>query len=730
MRGRSGQSRRAHHGLSAAVGALLLACWLVLAPGASAARTEVNAGGLRLEPPASKVQIEFGPPAAGRREGAFTLLLRNISAIALRPRLTLDPAQDSASALGEPVLYLHLFGSAGGLVWLRSVGKVPTIAPGGIGRVALVVGLPASADPDSVDGTLVIHAVNSRLVPHGAPALLPIVASELDLSSVRAVPSSVALHTSAWLPGGRSASGTEADLDLRGLGVQALPASHHLNGRALLHSSDGQTVLAQVTVRREFGERRPVLRLLGVAQAGTYSGTVPISSSAQAPSLSVTLTARDAIVWTLAAVALGAFLGGLLPLLGKRARKRNFLRAKLEGSLIEYLRLKRRDSLMHWTGLSIEIGPDPAPWTSTKWLAQPALRGAAGLFSELHWARSEEELDKIKPKIDQLMLRIEAWIRLQPKVRELNKTARQEYPPIAGRSWSSTNTSKVSTALWQQVAWSEIAADQAKEKAQELQEQTEWHREVAGAWQRLAEAWDALENAAREDLLSRLLELTSSDTPRVGSDGAAGAPEPHAALAAFQDDLARERVKVRKAIAVVLRRMLSVTRSGHEVRLLGMLDPLRKLSRRTLETLHVSRRSTARVRTRPRRARVRRTLRGFTSRVGRVRSAPARRMAAARRQDVMLSIVAALGAMLVYALQIYTSTWGSLIDYLTAIASGFGAQGVVRWAALPLFESLRPSPAKADDSPPPPEPNYVGLENRCAPDWRTESSNLSPLRRP
>ena len=676
MRGRSGQSRRAYYDLTAALQALLLASWLVLVPGISPAQAEVNAGSLRVERAAGKVQIEFGPSAAGRRAGTFTLLLRNTGSVALRPRLTLNPAEDPPSPEGAPVLYLHLFGYAGGAVWLRSVGKVPTIAPRGVGRVALVVGLPAASDPDSVNGTLVLHAVNSSLVPQGKPALLPIAASELDLSTVQAVPSVVALHTTSWLPGGHSASGTEADFELRGLGVQALVKSGHLNGQALLHSSDGHTVLARVGVKREAGESRPVLRLVGVAEGGTYSGTVPISSSSQTPSLSVTLTSHDEIVWTLVAVAVGAFLGGLLPLLGKRARRRNVLRARLQGALIEYLPIESGDSLMDWAGLSIAIGPDPAPWTSTEWLAEPSLHGAAGLFSELHWAQSEADLDKVESLINKLMSRIAAWIRLQPKVRQLEAISRIKLLSIDGTSWSSTTTSQDSRELWLKVASSEVPPQEAEQKAQLLLEQTKWHREVAGAWQHLAEAWDVLDEATRADLLARLTAVTSAHAPLAGNGAGVDPVELRVALISLQEELAGKEAGEREsATMTALNQSQSSTRFGQRAHLPDTLaqwttELLPRLKTRAVRLL--------------------------------VRSKPARLMAAARRQDVMLSTVAALGAMLVYALEIYTATWGSLTDYLTAIASGFGAQVVVRWAALPIFESWHGRSAEADGSKSPP----------------------------
>ncbi len=628
----------------------------------SAFGPEAYADGLRVEG-AANVHVEFGPVEGRTREGSFTLLVRNGGAVALRPRLTLDPAGN------YPVLRLHLFGSHPGLLQLHSVGKVPTIAPGGVGRVSLLMDVPAPSYPGAVDGTLVLRSVNSSLQPVDSPVLLPIAATGLDLSAVSVVPASVTLHTTTWIPWGSSATGKTAAFELRGLGADALLAGERLlNGRALLHSDDGKTLTVRVEVSDEGrGVRQPLVRVLGRPEAGTYTGTVPISMSASAPTLSVTVVGKDAIVWALAAVALGTVLGGLLPLLGALARQRDLLRARLEGLLSDYFAVAKDDKIMRWVDLSDSIGADERPWTSTEWMPEPALRGAAGLFSRIHWAQSEAELTEVGKDVETLMSRIARWLTLQPKLAELDAIQRTAIPDIDGAPWSSTGTRSDSQHLLVEVANNEPDASEVSAKATALQQQTQWYGEVAGAWQQLAGAWEELAGKlAPADLGQLLAELRAVASPPVGVSRRT--PE--------------EWTDLRVELADFLTDLVAVLPAGG----LDAAAPMAEF----VEELPVATEAAA---THKPALALKRTATGLGMRLRRLlpsSTKPVKLIAAAQRRDLVLSIIAALGAILLYVLPVYTDTWGTPTDYLTAVAAGFGAQAAVRWAALPIFESWGP----------------------------------------
>jgi hypothetical protein len=621
--------------------------------GGTPAQAAVHAGGLRLERPAGRVLVELAPPEHGAREGSFTLLLRNTAAVALQPRVTLDPE----GVL--PVLRLHLFSRAKGAVWIRSAGRVPRIQPHGVGRVAVLVRLPAGGVPSGLDGTLVIRPIDAKRKPVRRATTIPFAATGLRLTDVEPVPGTIVLNPTGALPGGRLASGTEAAFELRGLDASTLLGSGLIGRRALLRSSDGHTISVDVVTTRSGGELRPVVKLIGRAEAGTYTGSIPLSGGSETPAISVTVKARDAIYWALAAVVLGTLLGGLLPLLGKRARRRNILRARLQGILLEYFSADSVDSEMRWLDLSAKIGSDRVPWTSTEWFAEPSLHGAAGLFSELRWAQSESDLNEAGEAIEELIAQIARWLLFQAKVSLLAQLADSEakMPEIEGRKWSESATMRESEALRQSVILAPPPEEAVAAKLKLLAEQAYWHAELASEWKLLAEAWDKLGPIRSIQLVQGMLTAPSP---------ASQAETSPASLTALYEELGRLRKRVDLAVSPLGgkapgRREQALTettpRLGLKLRfatwLAGLWPRFQTWATRAL-----------------------------------LRAQPARIMAAVRRQDLMLSTIAALGAALVYVLQIYTSSWGSLIDYLSAIAAGFGAQVIVRWAALPIFESL------------------------------------------
>jgi hypothetical protein len=655
---------------------LVLACSATIAPPSVATASP----GLSVENSAHGVQIEFGPVATRAesgshvplREGSFTLLLHNASRVALRPRLTLDPAK------GAPVLRLHLFRQRSPTPFdLRSSGAVPTIAPGSVGRVSLLVAVPASSDPDSLDGTLVLNSVLPSYKGAGQPVLLPISAAGLDLPGVVVAPSAVTLHTTTWWPvWGSSAPGKTAPFELRGLGSDALLADRHLlAGRAVLHSDNGHSVVVRVQIETASGGRpQPVVHVLGRPYAGSYTGTLPLSASADAPTLSVTVLAHDAIVWALAAVGLGTALGGLLPLLGARARRRNLLRAYLQGVLIDYFAAAKNDKLMEWTALSKAIGSDERPWTSTEWVPIPRLRGAAGLFSSIRSAQSDAELAQAQTEVGELSASVARWLELEPDVHALDEIYRTPMPAINGIRWETTGTRRDSQYLLSNVEHNDPRSAGIAEKAQALQVQRVWHSQVAGAWQQLATS--GLDVAHTGELLAKLQQITFAT-----------------ALAGRTAD---EWDKLRAALEDFLSDLKAARPSGE----LNESAPMAKFIEELVPTEV------------PPPARVRHALgvawspirligtplaRGVRAVASRLpgSTTPSKLIARAQRQGVLLSIVAASGAVLAYVLPVYTDTWGTLTDYLTAVGAGFGAQAIVRWAALPIFESRAPSPPPA-----------------------------------
>ena len=60
-------------------------------------------------------------------------------------------------------------------------------------------------------------------------------------------------------------------------------------------------------------------------------------------------------------------------------------------------------------------------------------------------------------------------------------------------------------------------------------------------------------------------------------------------------------------------------------------------------------------------------------------------------------IAIALVSAAAYIPTFYTPTWGSWTDYVGAFAAGFLGKAAINWAALPLFQSLRPAKAASTE---------------------------------
>ena len=59
------------------------------------------------------------------------------------------------------------------------------------------------------------------------------------------------------------------------------------------------------------------------------------------------------------------------------------------------------------------------------------------------------------------------------------------------------------------------------------------------------------------------------------------------------------------------------------------------------------------------------------------------------RRDLPWTLAIALLSSAVYVPTVYSTTWGTFKDYLTAFAAGFIGKVVVNWGALPLFQGVR-----------------------------------------
>jgi hypothetical protein len=69
------------------------------------------------------------------------------------------------------------------------------------------------------------------------------------------------------------------------------------------------------------------------------------------------------------------------------------------------------------------------------------------------------------------------------------------------------------------------------------------------------------------------------------------------------------------------------------------------------------------------------------------------------QEDMVLSLVAGLGAAVFYAATIFSDTWGSVPEISSALAAGFVTPSLAQWAALPILRSFRWQRAAAAGTP-------------------------------
>jgi hypothetical protein len=611
--------------------------------------------GLEILQPPKRVVIRLATSDRNTTEGWFSLLLRNAGRAPLQPRLTLFPQADI------PVLRLSSAHDADSPMTaaLQSPDPIPTIHPGRAGRISVHVLINSRLDPASLDGTVAIESVAGSHKVIGPTVYLSVVSAGLDLSDVSVVPSDVTIHTTTWGPRPLPVTGKMEPVEVRGLGAAAWIAVGVTN-RAILHSDDGHSATVQFEFHRtRTGPPQPTIRVLGRPEAGAYTGTLPITNNPQTPTVAVKVLAHDAVIWALLAVGLGTLLGGLLPLLGERARRRDLLRARLQGILIDYFGARRRGASLKWTDLSDSVGTNEKPWRSTEWMAAPGLRGAAGLFSAIRWAQTDADFTDIETRVNTLMARIARWLKIRPKVQALDELRGQAVPDIAGTKWANATTRRHSQRLVIDAQRNEPATDDdTAATVRRLDNQMEWHGGVTAAWHQLAATESHVDPGQFADLLTELRVLASPHIPPADRT-----PDQWTDLT---DELEEFLAKLASA-----RPTGALSGSAPMVQYIDDLQVRTEAPRRGLHPLQTLRRPVDAVR-------------GiFRSR----RSKPLRLIIASQRRDLLLSIIAALGAILAYVVPLYTDTWGTTSDYLTAIAAGFGAQAIVRWGALPIFES-------------------------------------------
>ena len=551
--------------------------------------------------------------------------------------------------------------------------KALVIRPGQLRPLQLEFTLPKAQPASWLQGTLLLRLRKiGKKGTAATPNLVPVKASFLSLGEVAFDPKALALQvTGGDLEGG-------SNIDLVGPGAeQMLARTPPFEAAVLLGNGEGNRVSVTLDSLERIGEGRVRGRIsVEGDNPGEYTGTLALGPGPAPPSLPITLHARYCIAIAIALILLSSIVGGLLPAFSATARKRALLRTRLR-SAIEHLE-DRYDSddnvpLLLWD-MTVAMGP--RPWLRRPWSSVSQVEGVPGLYAELRWARSDEELDQLGKKVNAAIGDIDRWLVVFERARELRALHRARAPRRSGGDWGSTKVATGAEEFLDGLRAVPESGGDARRIALECVERLWWYQLVQGAWTKIAlaeEAGDRLapEQARAEEVRTKLAATDLSPFTDVAF------PTP------------AERGPLGVALTRLMREVIALAPkfdwSGDHwdaTPLDAFVKSATNVEPRSPRPLAGSASASSRL--------------AAQARIGAHRGGRERTLQGLSALDWLVTGALALGATLAYTVPIYGPTWGTTTDLLTALAVGFGTQVVVRWAAMPIFRSLNPKETEAD----------------------------------
>jgi hypothetical protein len=384
---------------------------------------------------------------------------------------------------------------------------------------------------------------------------------------------------------------------------------------------------------------------------GTYDAAIPLDEASEtAPTLTVKVIAGDLWVWPVVTLVLGAFVAYLVVRLGQMIRPRRVLQLALTRA-----QARNNANVVAANGLACPYslaGLFPTGgWDCT---AAPT-PDALALFCAIEKAKSQEELDALATQVADVEARVNAWLSVCAKADAL-RHARDEL----AKHHEAGAMVAASDALGHPEG-NAIPRDAATTSAymQQLDDQVIAAREWLAADALLEEGlglWDRL------------------DEPPPDHDPARWRPDLRAARSLA--DLERCRV------------VAGLCRDVHVLRSLVFADrPARSIMERRQEPLRAAEADAAAAPALP-----------FATIAAAPPALPGPALTSYLVRSIRVTDWVVFGfttavAGIAYLAGIYSDTWGSPIDYLTAFAAGAGTTFVANWKLLPWYSSTKPPSA-------------------------------------
>jgi hypothetical protein len=655
--------------------ALFLACWLLLGSDLAQAK-EVG-------------QAAQAVTLLGNQATARTVTLAETDEGILSGQLTLAVR----SSVGGRLTALYyptgdLSDEAAGKV--DFVGDAPTLSAGEVTSTALAFTLPAKASPQDLEGVVVLRAKVAGKTK-GAGAELNVSGTGSTLPGVSIRPAKLTMQVVDDLGPLDDPGSAYANVQLSGPGVPSLfragyrPPTFNL----LLRSDHGDKARATLTDLEQAASPNlatATVQVHGDLGAGKFEGETPISNlSTEAPKLLLTVEAGDLFIWPALAVFLGTVLGGGLYLASNRNRRKALLRDQLKAMLMLYEKqlkaLGGEGSLPLWS-LSRYLGPSPT-WYRVKWNSVVNLDGAVRTaWSEIHWARDEGDLDQAAAKVGDAKVRIVRWLTAANGVATLAEAATLNPATTIDTPWKPTCARKDTADLLQLIRQLEPVDDTvAAGLIERINRQTHWHTVLARLWNARAILVKAMEAGGYEEHAKaemRAIDLATLD--RNGAPESGRSLEKQIAVEREVADAMETIVATYKGNPDDLELMVVTAGSEHKPAreitnagaVYGSADPAMLAADPTEAT----------------RAAGTESVRGAAGETHEGERIPIA-VAGVLRRDLAWTVAIALVSSVAYISTIYTPSWGTLTDYITAFAAGFVGKAAISWAALPLFQSLR-----------------------------------------
>jgi hypothetical protein len=453
-------------------------------------------------------------------------------------------------------------------------------------------------------------------------------------------------------------------VDIVGPGVRTL--LHHRGQaelRVRLGGDNGRSVIAKVTHLQMSpngdADRAEADITVTKADPGKYSGDLSLwELTPGSPKLSVELRDHWSRWVAFALLLMGTLFGGVLLRLAGLARRRALLQAVLDQSLAAYKAVAPKASdIVSWN-LSdlLDVGGRAV---GRRDLVR--LQGAKALQTSIKTARTAADLDEDAARVLDMVARIQRWLRVEPAARRLEMVQARlpkDPSPAVAQFWRALMPWTDTQLLLEAMKSEPVNSDLADSLVTRLLWQARWQHRLLAVWNLWDERRMSLDD--RRDKINKIY----GETPSNALDRTAGQ---QAALDARLDVYVAELAEdpgPPPAPADPPRDELQVDWDADANSFTGWatLDhqSYGQLLRQSVLT------------SRPYSLRV---LGAELRRIGLV--------------DLLVALVAACIACAIYLPTVYNDTWGTLPDALTALLAGIGGPLVVKWAALPAFQSLR-----------------------------------------